>query len=72
MKKIITTYKSKYTKPKLHEFVQGRTSLVYAKNGLVKTYSNKTQAEKQAAILNDLGFRCGVSLSWPYTIVPLF
>lgn len=62
----------KTNKPKLNSFVQGRSSMVYAKNGVIKTYSNKTQAEKQAAILNDLGFRCGVSLSWPFTIVTLF
>lgn len=71
MKKPMTNFKVETPQVELHTFVKGRSGLVYAEKGLVKTYSNKTQAQKRVDLLTGLGFKCGVSFAWPFTIQPL-
>lgn len=44
-------------------------AMVYQEKGNVKTYSNKTQAEKKVAELVSAGHNCFVSMSWPFLII---
>lgn len=42
---------------------------VYMEFGKVKTYANKTQADKKVNELRGLGFNVGRSISWPFLVL---
>lgn len=71
MKKPMTTYKIEAPEVEKHSFVKTRRGMVYAENGDIKTYSNRTQAQKKVDELNALGLNVSFSMQWPFVIVPL-
>lgn len=50
-------------------FIQRPAGKLYAEYGVVKTYSNKKQADKKVEHLRLLGYRVEHSLRWPFTIM---
>lgn len=53
---------------KVHSFIETRRGIAYAYNGKVKTYSNKSQAEKMKEKLAILGYNVFVSFEWPFLL----
>lgn len=43
--------------------------LAYHNYGSLKTYSNRTQADKKVQELKELGYNCFVRYSWPFIII---
>jgi len=71
MPKPMTKFKPYTKEVELHSFIDARKGKTYAFKGNVKTYSNKTQAEKASAKLSEIGISVFVSFEWTFTLHPL-
>ena len=70
MKKPMRAFKIEGNKVEKHSFIKVRTGLAYAEYGMLKTYSNKTQADKKVKELTALGFNVHFTASHPFLIIP--
>lgn len=68
----MTQFKIEVPQVEKISFIKHRSgSLVYAEFGIVKTYSNKTQAKNKVNELNALGYNVSFTMSHPFLIVQL-
>ncbi len=61
----MSKYKSKIVNPEKHSFTEKG---IYLEYGHVKTYANKTQADKKVMELNCMGYKVIRSFDWPFII----
>jgi hypothetical protein len=71
MKRPMTIFKMDTPKIERHTFVQTRKGMAYAEYGRLKTFSNRTQAQKKVNDLISLGFKVCCTVSHPFLIVPV-